>query len=298
MQICYERLEIVTDKQQRNILIAIYVIHNRMENGNTDNPMIVMMWVYIKEYNLQKYRIITHGAEPPWEVINCAATQELPSVLWNPKVHYRRHKSPPLVPILSQIDPIHTIPAYRSKIHFNIVHPPTSWSSQWSRSLRLSHQYPICIPPLPPSCYMPFPSHPPWLDHSNYTWRRVQVLKLLYNKIFIYGLILQCRYGNPWEVIIHLIRNNWKCVPNKKLMSGSWILILYLRIKTLIHRFLWYATFCNYTMTLNFEKAMNDNLEKMWNDSVVACFKVLQYYPLAWWEWGNSRKTSIIVAGL
>jgi hypothetical protein len=22
-------------------------------------------------------------------------------------------------------------------------------------------------------------SHPPWLDHSNHTWRRVQVMKLL-----------------------------------------------------------------------------------------------------------------------
>jgi hypothetical protein len=28
-------------------------------------------------------------------------------------------------------------------------------------------------------CYMPCPSHPPWFDHSNYTWRRVQVMKLL-----------------------------------------------------------------------------------------------------------------------
>jgi hypothetical protein len=25
---------------------------------------------------------------------------------------------------------------------------------------------------------MPCPSHPPWLDHSNYTWRRVQPMKL------------------------------------------------------------------------------------------------------------------------
>jgi hypothetical protein len=24
---------------------------------------------------------------------------------------------------------------------------------------------------------MPCPFHPPWLDHSNYTWRRVQVMK-------------------------------------------------------------------------------------------------------------------------
>jgi hypothetical protein len=31
----------------------------------------------------------------------------------------------------------------------------------------------------PHSCYMPCPSRPPWLDHFNYTWRRVQVMKLL-----------------------------------------------------------------------------------------------------------------------
>jgi hypothetical protein len=40
----------------------------------------------------------------------------------------------------------------------------------------ISHMHP-CFPPH--SSYMPCPSHPPWLHHSNYTWRRVQVMKLL-----------------------------------------------------------------------------------------------------------------------
>jgi hypothetical protein len=61
-----------------------------------------------------------------WEATNCETTQELPSILWNPKVHYRVHKSLPLLPILRQIDPVDTILSSLSKIHFNIVHPPTS----------------------------------------------------------------------------------------------------------------------------------------------------------------------------
>jgi hypothetical protein len=78
-------------------------------------------------------QLLTHSLmelNPSWEAANCAATQELPSILWNPKFHCRVHKSPTLVPILSQINPIHTIPSYLSKIHSNNYSFTQTWNTQ------------------------------------------------------------------------------------------------------------------------------------------------------------------------
>jgi len=45
---------------------------------------------------------------PNWEANWFAASEEILRLIWNPKVHYRIHNYAPYVPILSQLDPVHT----------------------------------------------------------------------------------------------------------------------------------------------------------------------------------------------
>jgi hypothetical protein len=48
---------------------------------------------------------------PSRETASCAASQEIPNILFNPKVHYRVHNGPSLVRIQDQINPVYTAPS-------------------------------------------------------------------------------------------------------------------------------------------------------------------------------------------
>jgi len=97
---------------------------------------------------------------PLWQADSGSAFQEILLLLWNPKAHYRVQNSPPQIPILSQMNPVHTFPPYFLKtasnvscLHLRLRLPSSFLPSGFPTKIlyafyNLSH-----------TCYMPRPSH-------------------------------------------------------------------------------------------------------------------------------------------
>ena len=116
---------------------------------------------------------------PSWEPNQFPASQEIPRILWNPKVHYRIQKCLPHVPILSQLDPVHTPTSHFLKICLNIIVPSSLESSKRYLAFSFPHHKPVYTSTLRYTCYMHRPSHPSRFDHLNNIGWGEEIVKLL-----------------------------------------------------------------------------------------------------------------------
>jgi hypothetical protein len=67
---------------------------------------VTMKWRYEYMYlHVINAAVKSMEPRPSWEVISCSGAQEFP------KVHNHVYKSPPLVPVMNQINPGHTTAA-------------------------------------------------------------------------------------------------------------------------------------------------------------------------------------------
>ena len=113
---------------------------------------------------------------PSWEANWFAASQEIPRISRNLKVHYRTHKRPPPFSILDQPNPVHIHTSHLMEIRSNIIRPSTPRSPQWSPSLRFPHQNTIHPHLLTHTCHMPSPSHSSPFYHPHNTGWAVQII--------------------------------------------------------------------------------------------------------------------------
>ena len=123
--------------------------------------------------------LLTHSRQqnPSWEGNQSSASQEIPRILWNPKIYYYIYKYSQSVPNLKQINPVISPPSHFLKIHLNFIFPFMSGFSKWSLSCRIPLQT-LYTPLFSPYVLHATPSYSSWLDRPN-NIRWGQIIKLL-----------------------------------------------------------------------------------------------------------------------
>ena len=173
-----------------------------------------------------------------WEAVSASASREISYILWNTKVHYLVHKSPPPVPILSEVSPIHVLPTDFIKMILNIILTSTPTSSKWFLSLIFPHHNPAVR-----HCIIKLSRHRP------VTKDLVKVLSVLKSRLLTADVI--CLADGCGPVRHRYIHNNCLVVPYpsyrtcQKCRVEEW----YVRFLRLFSFAKWSSGYCSLSRT-------------------------------------------------
>ena len=186
-------------------------LRNRTSNLVTQTNQVIILWThfYVCRFSITiKQDLLTYLLTysmvqiPSWQANWFPASQEIPRISRNPKVHYRTHKCPPPVSILGQPNPVH-IPTSRRSILILSTHPCLGLPSGLLPSgfPKKTLYTPLLLTRMH---HMPSPSHSSRFYHLHHIGWGVRIIWLL-----VMRRVLHYYNNQLYPVILHTY--SWVC---------------------------------------------------------------------------------------